>query len=191
MISYCDWQIESSGLLARQFDHLSRRLEVVGDLPEGWNWAMLIQSGDAMDIIPLEPMDGGVGHTLTEDQLSLSGYYTMQLRGTKGNVTKHTNIIRVFVAESLSGSGQWPTVPSEFLEVERHIAELNAHPPVPGENDFWLIWNSDVDAYQESQFPLPAAPQGPSYELTETDKQEIISDVLSALPTYSGEVETV
>ena len=114
MISYCDWQIESSGLLARQFDHLSRRLEVVGDLPEGWNWAMLIQSGDAMDIIPLEPMDGGVGHTLTEDQLSLSGYYTMQLRGTKGNVTKHTNIIRVFVAESLSGSGQWPTVPANF-----------------------------------------------------------------------------
>ena len=81
--------------------------------------------------------------------------------------------------------------PCEFLEVERHLAELNAHPPVPGENDFWLIWNSDVDAYQESQFPLPAAPQGPSYELTETDKQEIISDVLSALPTYSGEVETV
>ena len=157
MISYHDWQIESSGLLARQFDHLSRRLEVVGDLPEEWDWAMLVQSGDAMDIIPLEPMDGGVGHTLSEDQLSLSGHYAMQLRGSKGNVIRHTNILYVFVAESLSGSGQWPSVPSEFLEVERHIAELNAHPPVPGVDGFWLIWNSDTDMYEKSAFPLPEA----------------------------------
>ena len=133
MISFHDWTIEGNGILAWQFDNLSRHLEVTGDLPTGWDWAMLVQVGDAMDIIPLASTEHGVGCTLTENQLSLSGYYTMQLRGTQGDVVKHTNVIHVFVAESLSGSGKWPTVPSEFLEVERRIADLNTHPPVPGE----------------------------------------------------------
>jgi len=178
MILFHDWNIETRDLLGRQFDNLSRRLEVTGNLPKGWDWAMLVQAGGAMDIIPLDPMKGGVGHTLTKDQLSLSGYYTMQLRGTQGEVVKHTNIIRVFVAESMSGSGQWPKVPSEFLEVEHRIARLNAHPPVPGDDGFWMIWNPDRDEYEGSQFPLP-----------EGDKQAIVDDVLAALPTYNGEVE--
>jgi len=181
MILFRDWKIESRGLLARQFDNLSRRLEVTGDLPEGWDWTMLVQVGDAMDIIPLEPMDGGAGHTLTEEQLSLSGYYTMQLRGTRGEVVKHTNIIRVFVSESLSGSCQWPTVPSEFLEVERRIAELNEHPPVPSENGFWMIWNPDKEKYEDSKCSLP---EGGSTNVTS-------ENITSALGYIPAEAEIV
>ena len=183
MILFHDWTIESTGLLARQFDNLSRRLEVIGDLPEGWDWVMLIQVGNAMDIIPLNPMENGVGYTLTENQLSLSGYYTMQLRGTQGNVVRHTNVIQTFVADSLSGSEAWPTVPSEFLEVERRISELNAHPPVPGEDGFWKVWSPEINQYENSDFLLP--------ELSQASLQNIVNCVLAALPVYDGEVANI
>lgn len=183
MILFHDWTLKTDGLLARQFDNLSQRLEVLGDLPEGWDWAMLVQVGDAMDIIPLSPMEGGVGHTLTEDQLSLSGYYTMQLRGTQGDVVKHTNVIQTFVASSLSGCKKWPTVPSEFLEVEQRITQLNEHPPVPGENGYWMIWDYNTGTYEASLLPLPG--------LSQNELQSIVNDVLTALPVYYGEVEDV
>lgn len=155
MILYRDWTITSDGLLARQYDNLSRRVEVVGDLPSGWTWDLLVQVGSAMDIIPLDPMEGGVGHTLTAEQVSIDGYYTVQLRGRSGDVIKHTNTTQCFVSKSLSGTAQWPTIPSEFTELEQRIWELNSHPPVPGENGFWLIWNPVEDKYEESAFPLP------------------------------------
>ena len=40
MLIFNDWQIKNDGtLIARQYDNLSRRLLVTGDLPEGWIWA--------------------------------------------------------------------------------------------------------------------------------------------------------
>ena len=188
MILFHDWTLEASGLLARQFDNLCRRLEVIGDLPDGWEWTMLVQVGDVMDIIPLEPMAGGIGHTLTEDQLSLSGYYTMQLRGTQGSVVKHTNIIQLFVADSLSGTQKWPTVPSEFLDIERRIAALNAHPPIPGKDGYWLIWSPNKNEYEGSTFPLPESGTSdpPPYELSKEDKLSIINAVLAAIPAAEG-----
>lgn len=147
-------------MIARQYDNLSRRLEVIGDLPEGWEWAMLVKVDGAQDIIYLEPMGGGAGVTLTRDQLALAGYYSLQLRGTQGDVVRHTNITQTFVPESLTGTGQWPSVPSEFLQVESRILELNQHPPIPGEDGFWQIWDPDTDQYETSAFPLPEGGSG-------------------------------
>lgn len=156
MIIFNNWQITAQrGVIARQFDNLSRRLEVVGELPEGYTWDLLVQVGNALDIITLEPMEGGVGVTLTADQLSQSGYYSVQLRGTRGEEVRHTNVESVFIPASLSGSGQWPTVPSEFIQAEQRIREIATHPPVPGENGFWMLWDPDADQYAESQLPLP------------------------------------
>lgn len=117
MILFADWKIQATGLIARQYDNLSRRLEVVGDLPVGWDWAVLVRAEGtegAEDIIALKPMDGGVGTTLDRNQLSISGYYSLQLRGTRGEVVKHTNIVQAFVPESLTGNGHWPSVPVSF-----------------------------------------------------------------------------
>lgn len=121
MIAFKNWEIKCDGLLGRQYDNLSRRLDVVGELPEGWDWAMLVQVNGAMDIIALEETEEGVGVLLTRDQLSFSGYYQMQLRGTQGDVVRHTNTISVLVPKSLSGDGQWPEVPSEFTQIEQSV----------------------------------------------------------------------
>lgn len=162
MITFSDWTIASCGPpIARQYDNLSRELAVLGDLPEGWKWDMLVECGKQLNIITLAPIEGGVGVTLTEDMLSLSGPYAMQLRGTQGEVVRHTNIIQAFIPKSLSGDAQWPEVPSEFSQMEARIQELNDHPPYPGDNGYWMVWDLDTHDYTESAIPLPEVDKGP------------------------------
>ena len=169
MIEFKDWTLKADHeVLARQYDNLSRTLLVGGELPEGYSWAMLVKAGEAMDVLALSPMEGGMGVVLTDDMLSLSGYYRMQLRGTKGEEVRHTDVITVFIPPSLSGSGEWPTVPSEFTQLEQKLEELNRHPSIPGDNGYWMIWDADKDVYVESEFPLPplsVGPPGPQGEM--------------------------
>lgn len=161
MIIFKDWTLSGPmEVIARQYDNLSRVLLVTGDLPGGYTWDMLVQVGRAMDIIHLYPMEGGVGAVLTEDQLSQSGYYQMQLRGIQGDVVRHTNVIQALIPPSLSGSGQWPTVPSEFSQMEARMREIVAHPPIPGDNGCWQLWDPDTGEYAESAFPLPEGAGG-------------------------------
>lgn len=157
MIQFSNWQLSNpcGTPIARQYDNLSVSLIVVGDLPDGWEWAMLVECQGNLNIIPLSPVEGGVGATLTDDMLALSGYYTMQLRGMQGDVVRHTNQIQVFIPESLSGDAQWPEVPSEFSEIEQNIIAINNNPPKPGINGFWLIYNTETGEYEESDIPLP------------------------------------
>ena len=44
------------------------------------------------------------------------------------------------------------------------VIDLNNHPPIPGDNGYWLTWDTDSGAYVESELPLPdvsVGPQGP------------------------------
>lgn len=165
MITFADWTIDSCGPpIAMQYDNLSRTLSVLGDLPEGWTWAMLVEADGNLNIIALSPIEGGVGVTLTADMLSVTGYYTMQLRGTQGDVVRHTNTIQVYIPESLSGDAEWPSVPSEFTQVEQNIIAINNNPPKPGPNGNWLIYNPDTGEYEESDTPLPGG-GGFGYEI--------------------------
>ena len=157
MIQFANWLISNpcGEVIARQYDNLSRTLTVMGDLPAGWDWAMLVECRGNLNIITLSPVEGGVGATLTDDMLALSGYYTMQLRGTQGDVVRHTNQIQVFIPDSLSGDAQWPEVPSEFTEIEQTIIAINNNPPKPGVNGYWMIYNPETGEYEESDIPLP------------------------------------
>lgn len=40
------------------------------------------------------------------------------------------------------------------------VIDLNNHPPIPGDNGYWLIWDTDSGAYVESELPLPAGGSG-------------------------------
>ena len=163
MILFQNWNIEYiGGLFARQYDNLSRALEVTG-VPEGYDWNMMVQVGENFDILSLSPMEGGVGVVLTANQLSIAGYYKLQLVGTlrsDGVTKRHTNVLQVYVPGSLSGDANWPTVPSEFSQVEANIRELNSHPPIPGDNGYWMIWDLESHGYTESEFPLPEVATG-------------------------------
>lgn len=165
MIQFANWTISAlcGEVIARQYDNLSRTLTVAGEFPDGYDWAMMVRCKGKLNIISLAPVEGGIGVTLTNDMLALSGYYTMQLRGTQGDVVRNTNQIQVFIPESLSGDAQWPEVPSEFQQAEARITALNSHPPKPGPNGKWQIYNPTLREYESSDIPLPAEGGGGIY----------------------------
>ena len=69
-------------MIAHQHDNGSATLTVSGDIPDGWDWDMLVQAGGDLNITRLQPMKTGIGVILTDDMLAKAGTYTMQLRGT-------------------------------------------------------------------------------------------------------------
>ena len=154
--SFSCWHIEASeGILGRQYDNLAHQIVVVGSLPEGYTWDMLVECRGNYNIIPLTVNDTGASATLTADQLALTGYYDFQLRGTQDSVIHHTNTTQVFIPDTIVGPGTWPVLPTEFSQAEAAIKELNAHPPVPGENGYWMLWDLDTHAYVQSDLPIP------------------------------------
>lgn len=163
MIRFDAWTLippEAGEILARQYDR-GRVLSITGELPQGWTWDLLIQAGDHLDILALTAAEGGAEALLTGETLALGGLYTLQLRGTRGETVRHTNPVPVFIPPSLSGDAQWPTLPSAFSQAEARIRTLNAHPPIPGDNGYWQVWDLEAEAYVESQLPLPDVSVGP------------------------------
>ena len=166
MIYFDDWLLkkDEGPVIARQYDNLTGRLEILGAFPEGWAWTLLVQADKHLDLIALTPMEGGLGVDLTAEMLAVSGYYTVQLKGVRGELVRHTNQVRIFIPDSLSGDANWPEVPSEFSQMEANIRELGEHPPIPGDGGYWLVWDLERDEYVTSDLPLPdvsVGPQGP------------------------------
>ncbi len=156
MIQYRDWYIWTQGqVVARQFDHKTRSLEVVGQLPEGWDWTAIVRVGEYMDYLPLARTDTGAAIVLSAQQLALSGRYSIQLRGTQGELVRHTNVLSVYVPASLSGDTHWPELPSAFTALERQV-EKNV-----------LLSRQAAQQAEEAAAAAQAAVQG-SYELVET-----------------------
>ena len=146
MMVFDNWTLSVTGLAARQYDNLSRRIDIEGNLPDGHEWQLLVQSGGDADTLLLQPTESGVGAVLTADNLSKSGEYYFQLRGvlrSDGTTRRHTNIVSSFIPQSLTGLGTWPEVPTEFAQMEARILELYQHPPIPGSNGYWLLWDTD------------------------------------------------
>ena len=163
MIYFEDWVLtaDPGTVIGQQYDNETVSLTVLGTFPDGWSWSALAQLGDNLNIIDLSPVEGGIGVVLDADMLALSGSYSLQLKGTQGDMVRHTNVVYVGVNASLSGSAQWPTVPSEFTQIEQNIIELNAHPPIPGDGGYWLVWDLDGEKYVTSSLPLPDVSVGP------------------------------
>lgn len=176
MIRFSDWHIQLDGaLLARQYDNLSAALIVAGEIPDGWVWDMLVEAKENLNIIRLTEMEDGVGAILTDEMLAISGYYTMQLRGTQGETVKHTNKIQVFVPDSLSGNVQWPTIPSEFTQLEARVnadadraedaaqaaEDAAIRQPYPNpDTGTWWTWDVETGAYKDTGEPYSGGGSG-------------------------------
>lgn len=161
MIQFEDWGITAQReVIARQHDNLTRRLDIVGEIPSGWTWSLLTQAGRELNILTLEKTGEGLGITLTADMLSRAGYWRIQLRGTQGELVRHTNVLTVYIPPSLSGDGQWPKLPSEFSQAEARIMALNANPPKPGAGGTWLCYDPEVGDYVATDIPLPGEGSG-------------------------------
>lgn len=159
VFDFSQWLISPrQGVVGRQYDNLSHSLVVEGELPSGYTWDMLVEAKGKYNIIPLSATATGATASLTADQLAFGDtYYAFQLRGTSGEIIHHTNAVQVYVPDTIVGPGTWPVLPTEFSEAEANIKELNAHPPVPGENGYWMLWDLDTTAMCRASWWYPAS----------------------------------
>ena len=157
IFDFSQWLISPrQGVVGRQYDNLSHSLVVEGELPSGYTWDMLVEAKGKYNVIPLSATATGATASLTADQLAFGDtYYAFQLRGTSGEIIHHTNAVQVYVPDTIVGPGTWPVLPTEFSKAEANIKELNAHPPVPGENGYWMLWDLDTHSYVQSQLVVP------------------------------------
>ena len=157
VFDFSQWLISPrQGVVGRQYDNLSHSLVVEGELPSGYTWDVLVEAKGKYNIIPLSATATGATASLTADQLAFGNtYYAFQLRGTSGEIIHHTNAVQVYVPDTIVGPGTWPVLPTEFSQAEANIKELNAHPPVPGENGYWMLWDLDTHSYVQSQLVVP------------------------------------
>lgn len=69
----------------------------------------------------------------------------------------------LLVYRSLLYTGE--AVPDQPELLDQYLAmfaELNSHPPIPGDDGYWRIWSLDTHSYEDSKFPLQAGKDGVS-----------------------------
>ena len=80
MIYFKDWTLFQRGALpAMQYDHLSCLLQVQGLFPEGYDWVLLVQAGEAMNLIASIP-SVEEHPDYSKDQKSLAEHYKALLQ---------------------------------------------------------------------------------------------------------------
>ena len=85
--------------------------------------------------------------------------FNITLLGTNGGQEVPTNVVYLHLEKS---NTLWEKdAPEPQPSWLAKVIDLSNHPPTPGDNGYWLIWNTDSGAYVESELPLPDMPVGP------------------------------
>ena len=85
--------------------------------------------------------------------------FNVTLLGKSGNKEVPTNVVslRLEKSNTLWEKDAPEPQPSWLIK----IIDLNSHPPIPGGNGYWLLWDTDNGAYVESELSLPEISVGP------------------------------
>lgn len=118
-----DWTLFGPrGPGAHQYDNLADVVLVSGpDLPQGYDWSLLVGRDGMLDIVTLTEEAGSLRGTISKNTLAYTGEYQFQLKAVSGELVRHTNVLRLQIPGTLDGDAQWPELPSAFTEAERRI----------------------------------------------------------------------
>ena len=137
-------------------------INIAVDTDEEWTYKLDVKYPDKCcsceqlyNIIDLTRTGNVCTAVLTKDMLPFTGKYIMQLRGISGDKVYHSDTFDCWVKYSIEPASTYDPVPSEFYQIEQNITEINNHPPKPGENGYWLIWDIATSQYKESNISLP------------------------------------
>ena len=161
-----NWNI-SGCVKFRMLDNKTSSFDVSGDIPEGWSWQLLYSCNGNLNIVEMQHEENILSVIFTKEMLPTDGTYLFQLKATKDDLVKHTNIVKTYVNKSLSGDMNWPVIPTEFTQIEQAVkgyaesakessikAENAAvHSPIVGENGNWFIWDFEKSEYVDSGNP--------------------------------------
>ena len=148
--------------LAFQKNNLVDSMVITVDTDETWQYKLDVKypckdsNGEELyNVIDLTRVGNTCTAILQAPMLPFNGKYTMQLRGISDDKVYHTDTFDVWVKYSIDPGKVYDPVPSEFYQIEANITSMNNHPPKPGNNGYWLVWNVAKQEYEESDVPLP------------------------------------
>lgn len=169
--------------LGYQGDNLVNTIQVTVDKDSTWNYKLDMYKGKSkcFDSV-LMTRDGNVCTVqLTNEILSYGGRYIFQLRGYTDTQTYHSDIFESWVNASIEYQGDCKQacecdckLPTEFYQVEDNVTEINNHPPYPGDNGKWMIWDVDKHEYVESDIEVVGG--GGTLYITWVDNGKITAD---------------
>ena len=84
--------------------------------------------------------------------------FDVTLFGKNGNQEVPTNVVSLRLEKSNTLWEQDAPEPQQSWLAK--VIDLNNHPSIPGNNGYWLIWDTDRGAYVESDLPLPEVSSG-------------------------------
>ena len=150
--------------LGYQGDNLVDTIQVTVDKDSTWNYKLDMYKGKSkcFDSV-LMTREGNICTVqLTNEILSYGGRYIFQLRGYTDTQTYHSDIFESWVNASIEYQDDCKQgdcecdckLPTEFYQVEDNVTEINNHPPYPGDNNKWMIWDVNKHEYVESDIEV-------------------------------------
>ena len=119
-----------------------------------------LQSGEVS-----QPIDVVDNHVEVPEWFTQQDSFDVTLFGKSGSQEVPTNVVSLRLEKSNTLWEQDAPEPQPSWLAK--VIDLNNHPPIPGDNGYWMLWDTDSSAYVESELPLPAVsvgPQGPQGE---------------------------
>ena len=84
--------------------------------------------------------------------------FDVTLFGKSGSKEVPTNVVSLRLEKSNTLWEQDAPEPQPSWLAK--VIDLNNHPPIPGDNGYWMLWDIDSGAYVESDLPLPEVSSG-------------------------------
>ena len=150
--------------LGYQGDNLVNTIQVTVDKDSTWNYKLDMYKGKSkcFDSVLMVREGNTCTVQLTNEILSYGGRYIFQLRGYTDTQTYHSDIFESWVNASIEYQDDCKQgdcecdckLPTEFYQVEDNVTEINNHPPYPGDNNKWMIWDVDKHEYVESDIEV-------------------------------------
>lgn len=131
------------------------------------NKVCYLQKGDVSQ--PIDVVDGLVE---VPEWFTEQDSFDVTLFGKSGTQEVPTNVVSLRLEKSNTLWEQDAPEPQPSWLAK--VIDLNNHPSVPGNNGYWLLWDTDRGAYIESDLPLPdisVGPQGPQGDKGDTGPQ--------------------
>lgn len=123
-----------------------------------------LQSGEVSQ--PIEVLDNLVE---VPEWFTQQDRFYVTLFGKSGNQEVPTNVVQLRLDKS---NTLWEKdAPEPQPSWLAKVIDLNNHPPIPGDNGYWLVWDTGRSAYVESELPLPPVSVGPKGDKGDTGEQ--------------------
>ena len=120
---------------------------------KGLNKVCYLQHGEVSQ--PIDVVDGLVE---VPEWFTEQDSFDVTLFGKGGSQEVPTNVVSLRLEKSNTLWEQDAPEPQPSWLAK--IIDLNNHPPIPGDNGYWMLWDTESGAYVESDLPLPAGGSG-------------------------------